>query len=120
MDFALTRNSGTGAIDQSFDQVTSILNNIIISLSIKRGSWWHDPTFGLMDRPRAKNTDQTARLIRQDYKQALQWLLDSGRATAIDIRTWRDETNKNRLNILVTATQADGRIISYETFKEVV
>jgi len=120
MDFQLLYDTRTGAIDQTFEQAGDILNNIIISLAIKKGSWWHDPAFGLTDRPRLKNTPATARLVKQDMEQALQWIIDAGRATSILVETWRDDNDRHRLNILITATQADGRAITYTTFKEVV
>ncbi|TWJ11167.1 phage GP46 family protein [Geobacter argillaceus] len=120
MDFQLTYDKRTGTIDQTFAKGADILNNIIISLAIKKGTWWNDPAFGLTDRPRLKNTPATARLIKQDIEQALQWIIDAGRATAIRVETWRDANDRHRLNVLVTATQADGRIITYTTFKEVV
>lgn len=118
MDFQLT--SQHGLLDQTFTPAADILNNIVISLGIKKGTWWHDPAFGLTHRPRVKNTPTTARLIKQDVEQALQWIINSGRATAIEVDTWRDENDRHRLKILVTATQADGRIVTYTTFKEVV
>lgn len=120
MDFNLTYDNQTGAIDQTFDKATDILNNIIITLAIKKGTWWHDPQFGLTDRPRLKNTPATARLIKQDIEQALQWIIDTGRAKSILVETWRDDNQRSRLNILITATQADGGVITYDTFKEVV
>lgn len=119
MDFQIVSNN-QGHIDATFNEVGDILNNIVISLSIKKGSWWHDPTFGCTDRPRVKNTPATARLIRQDIEQALQWILDAGRATSIDVATWHDDNDRHRLNVLVTATQADGRVVTYTTYKEVV
>lgn len=120
MDFQLAYDSQTGAIDQTFDQAGDILNNIIITLSIKKGSWWHDPNFGVTDRPRLKNTPASARLIKQDMEQALQWIIDAGRAKSIEVATWRDENDRHRLNVLITAVQSDGRIVTYTTFKEVV
>lgn len=120
MDFQLAYNNQTGAIDQTYDQAADILNNIIITLGMKKGSWWHDPQFGVTDRPRLKNTPATARLIQQDIEQALQWIIDAGRATSITVETWRPENDRHRLNVLVTATQADGRTVTYETFREVV
>ena len=120
MDFQLAYDRAAGTVDQTFEPARDILNNLIITLSIKKGSWWHDPQFGLTDRPRLKITPATERLIRQDIEQALQWIIDAGRASNIDVSTWRDDNNRHRLNILVTAAQTDGRIISYTTFKEVV
>lgn len=120
MDFRISYDNQPGVIDQTFDQASDILNNIIITMAIKKGSWWHDPEFGLKDRPRAKNTPATARLIQQDVQQALQWIIDAGRASSIEITTWRPENDLHRLIIQITATQSDNRTVTYTTFKEVV
>jgi len=120
MDFQLIYDSQSGAIDQTFEQAGDLINNIILTLSIKKGSWWFDPSFGLIHRPRLKNTPATARLLQQDMEQALQWIIDAGRATSITIATQRDENNRHRLNFLITAIQPDGRSVTYTTFKEVV
>lgn len=120
MDFQLSYDAQSGAIDQTFIKAGDILNNIIITLAIKKGEWWHDPTFGVTHRPRLKNTPASARLIQQDIEQALQWIIDAGRAVSIQVETWRDENDRHRLNVLITATQIDGRVVTYETFKEVV
>lgn len=120
MNSQLIYDNQTGTIDRGFDQAEGILNNIIISLAIKKGSWWHDPGFGLRQRPRLKNTPASARLVQQDIEQALQWIIDLGRAKSIDVATWRLENNRHRLGVLITATQADGRAVTYTTFREVV
>lgn len=120
MDFQLSYNSQTGALDQTYDQAADILNNIIITLGIKKGTWWQDTQFGVADRPRLKNTPANARLIQQDIEQALQWIIDAGRALSITVETWRAENDRHRLNVLITAIQADGRVVTFDTFKEVV
>ena len=119
MDFAIVMNSGQA--EQTFDKAGDIFNNIYLSLAIKKGSWWLDSDFGLRDRGRMKNTEANARLVRQDCKEALQWIIDNGRATSIEVTTERDRSQDlNRLQILVEATQADGKRVTFETFKEVV
>ena len=119
MDFAIIMNNGQA--EQTFDKAGDIFNNIYLSLAIKKGSWWFDPNFGLRDRGRMKNTEANARLVRQDCKEALQWIIDAGRATSIEVNTERDRSQDlNRLKILVEATQADGKRVTFETFKEVV
>lgn len=120
MDFQLSYDTQSGAVDQTFDKAGDILNNIIITLAIKKGEWWHDATFGVTHRPRLKNTPASARLIQQDIEQALQWIIDAGRAVSIQVETWRDDTDRHRLKVLITATQTDGRVVTYETFREVV
>lgn len=119
MDYAIVMNNGQP--EQTFEKAGDIFNNIFLSLAIKKGSWWQDPDFGLRDRGRMKNTEANARLIRQDHKEALQWIIDTGRATSIEVYVERDRSQDlNRLKILVEATQADGRKVTFETFKEVV
>jgi phage gp46-like protein len=105
----------------SFAPAVGIFNNVYLSLTVARGSFFHNTSFGIRQRGRRKNTPATAALIRQDYLEALQWLIDTGRAKAIDVRTERDtQQDLNRLKILVTVTQADGRVLTFTTFREVV
>lgn len=118
MDFAITTDGVTA--DMTADKAGDIFNNIVTTLAIKKGSWWNDPNFGVTDRPRLKITPANIRLIQQDIEQALQWIIDAGRATSIVVTTWRDEEQRHRVNCLISATQADGRIITYDTFREVV
>lgn len=110
----------TGSIDYTFTPVTTIMNNIILSLAIAKGTWWHDPNFGMTRRTRLKLTPATVRLIKQDAEQALQWLIDCGRAVSIEVTAERDNNNSHRVNLFVRALQNDGRLIEYTTFKGVV
>ncbi len=123
MDFALIiDDSGMAALDVD-QQAGSIINNIYLSLTVKRGSFFANPEFGsrLHLLKRAKNTVRTEMLARDYCLEALQWLLDNGRATSIEVFTERDRAvDLNRLKLLVEATQADGRVVSFEKFVEVV
>jgi len=99
----------------------SLLHNIRLSLAIKRGSWWFNPDFGLRSIDRLKNTDKTARLVREYVLEALQWLLDSGRATSIDVVMSRDSAMVSaRLLASITVIQADGRTVQFSKYIEVV
>jgi len=119
MDYSIT--TGDGQAQQNYTKGDSLLVNIYTSLTITQGSWWFNPAFGLRDRGPLKNTEATARLVKQDCQQALQWLLDNGRASSIVIDTERDRSRDlNRLKLLVTATQADGRQVTFDKFIEVV
>lgn len=119
MDFAIEMTADRAA--ESFTKADTIFNNIFLSLAIEQGSWWLDPTFGLRSRGRLKNTAATARLLEQDCKNALQWIIDTGRADSIDIATERDQAQDlGRLKLLIVATQADGRRVTFTKFIEVV
>lgn len=119
MDYALALND-SGA-DLSFSKASDINNNIYLSLAIIRGTWWFNPEFGMRDTRRLKNTEQTARLVAEWIKEALQWLLDSGRASTIAVTMQRDpRQDPHRLRALIEVTQANGQQLTFEKFVEVV
>jgi len=121
MDYAITIENGDLSGSMTWDACTTISNNIYLSLAVERGSWFHNPAFGLRKRVRMKNTESTAALIRHDYKEALQWLIDTGRAKSVEVYSERDPSvDLHRLKLMVEVTQADGRVVSFETFREVV
>jgi len=117
MDFAI-EITGIEA-DMTWDKATDITNNVYLSIMVRKGSWFFNPDFGsrLHELTRSKNTDRTARLAEKYAEEALQWLLDLGRATDVSATATRET---ERIALLVSVTQADGRQISYETFVEVV
>ncbi len=122
MDFKiLTDEDAMGQM--TFDPAEDIMNNVFLSLMVKRGSWFQNPEFGsrLHLLQRAKNTEKTAALAEEYCKEALRWLIDTGRATRIDVHTQRDRTQDlHRLKFIVEVTQADGRQVTFERFVEVV
>jgi len=126
MDFAIdiaTDGSATGAMTFDKGSDGNLRNNIYLSLVIKRGSWFQNLTFGsrLHLLQRAKNTEQTAALAEEYCKEALQWLIDTGRVKKIEIIAQRDrEQDLHRLKLLVMVTKSNGDQVSFTTFVEVV
>ena len=121
MDFLIAADGDTGAM--SFDRAEDIRNNVFLSLVVKRGSWFQNPDFGsrLHLLHRAKNTERTAALARDYCLEALAWLKETGRATDIEVETERDRTlDLCRLRLLVRVARADGRVVHFNTFLEVV
>lgn len=121
MDFKIMTEDAIGQM--TFDKADNIFNNVFLSLMIEKGSFFQNPEFGsrLHLLKRAKNTEKTAALAEEYCKEALQWLIDAGRAKKIEVFTQRDRLQDlNRLKLLVEVTQADGRQVSFETFVEVV
>lgn len=119
MDLAITLQDGQAQM--TFFEAGDIFNNIYLSLTVKKGSFFHNPAFGLRQRGRLKNTEATAALIRHDYKDALQWLIDIGRAKSVAVSSERDRwQDLNRLKLLIEVVQADGRTVTFTTYREVV
>jgi len=121
MDFKLTTPDGLTA-GMSFDKAEDITNNIFLNLNVRRGSFFLNPDFGsrLYLLQQGVLTDRTLKLAEEYTREALQWLLDTGRATAVEVAAERHETDLHRLNLHVQVTQADGREISFDTVVEVV
>lgn len=125
MDFALQINNQTGIAQMTFEKAMdgNLLNNIYLSLMVRRGAFFQNPDFGsrLHLLKRAKNTERTEALAVEYCKEALQWLLDVGRVTKIEIITERDRSlNLDRLKLLVEATKADGDSVTFMTYVEVI
>lgn len=124
MDFALTINQ-TGIAAMTFNQSEdgNLLNNIYLSLAVRKGSFFQNPNIGsrLHLLKRAKNTVRTEALAVEYCKEALQWLIDTARVSKFDYYTERDRTqNLNRLKIIIEATKASGGTVTFTTFVEVV
>ena len=124
MDFAIdiaTDGSAAGEMTFGPSDNGNLMNNVWLSLNIRRGTWWFDRSFGLRDRGRMKNTEHNARRVEDDFKEALEWLLDIGKAKEIAVTAVREPTvNPYRLRVLVEVTPVAGDKISFTKFVEVV
>jgi phage gp46-like protein len=119
MDFAIAISGADGQM--TYEAVTDLANNIWLSLFTKRGSFFQDPGFGsrLYLLRRQKNTAQKAALAKSYCQEALQWLLDSGRAVDINVLIEEDQTDVCRLNAQIGCTQANGQEITFGLFEGV-
>ncbi|MDA8139534.1 MAG: phage GP46 family protein [Desulfobacteraceae bacterium] len=119
MDFKLSYHGGTA--DITWGPVESIANNIWLSLNIPKGSFVFASDFGHRFYLVKKNTAQAPALLESLAREALQWLLDLGRAASIEVLAQRDPINHpNRLLLRGEVVQADGRRVPFEKFVEVV
>lgn len=119
MDFQIDTSAGQG--EMTFTPAADIRNNIFLSLKIRRGAFFANPSFGLRSVRPAKNTARTAGLLKEYCTEALQWLIDTGKAVSVDVQVERDPAAwPDRMKILVTAVQADLTPVTFETFQEVI
>jgi phage gp46-like protein len=125
MDIKLqSQSNGIAAIVAS-DTETTVINAIYMSLAVPQGGWWFDPNFGskLCTLRRAKATQATANMVKTYVQSALQWLVDSGKLSEVDvtveIAAKSDTQPKGRINYIVVATQPDGNKLEYSNFVEV-
>lgn len=104
-------------MDQALDPITqdytgarteTLGNAVYLRLMVPRGSWWADPALGsrLHLLAREKDLARVAVLARQYATEALQPLLDDGRAREISVET---ERQPGRLALAIRLHDAGGR-----------
>ncbi|KNC92534.1 phage GP46 family protein [Trabulsiella odontotermitis] len=94
--------------DYTNSRIYSLQNAVYLRLETPLGSYWADPLMGsrLHELKREKDVSRVYVLARQYTEQALQPLLDDGRAQTITVDTQRWKTGW--LYLLVTVTDAAG------------
>lgn len=120
MDFKITTSQGIGQLE--FVKNTDISTNIWLSLNVDYGKFWANPTFGNKIYMVRKVTDSNVLLAKQYVEEALNWLLQIGRATSIVVLAEKDTDprNQGRINIKVEARQPDGLIVTYNQWYRVI
>lgn len=94
------------------DPAGGLANSIYLRLTVRRGSYWADGTFGskLYLLARAKDVARQARLAVQYANDALSPLVP-GRASAISIAA---EHQPGRLNLLIEVTALSGDTLTFK------
>ncbi len=112
-DFIIETTNGRGKLTTG--TTTTLINNIYLSLAMPIGSWWFDVNFGSRDHElnREKDVALAAKKAEASAREALQWLLDTKRATAVDVVTSRVNGGLVRT---VTVTPAAGDPVVFEKF----
>lgn len=87
------------------DPANGLANAVYLRLTTPLGSYWADPTLGsrLHELRRYKDVPRAAVLAKQYAEQALQPILDDGRASAIDVQAVQPMTGGLYLTVEVTA-----------------
>lgn len=98
---------------------TDISGLVWLSLELENGQFFNMPNFGLKTKDIKKITANNIEMLKQRVKDALQWLLDTGKAKSIDVVVERDSVDYNRINWKVEAVQADGLPIEASGFRTV-
>jgi len=100
MDFALTLTADNRPQADVGRAADPLLNAVLLSLHIKRGSWFFNPDFGsrLDEIKTTSNTDLA--LARQYVEDSLQWLIGAGLASKIEVRATAQRGG--RLNFFIT------------------
>lgn len=92
MDRALDTSTG----DYAGTRTNTLSNAVYLRLMTPLGSWWADRSLGsrLHELTREKDVSRVYVLARQYAEQALQPLLDDGRALSIQVTVHRDDLKR--------------------------
>lgn len=99
--------------DLSGERISSLANAVYLRLMVPKGRYWADPELGslLYTLRREKDRPRVSALAVQYARDALQGLLDDGRATTVDVST--EQPHDGRLLLLVEVTDAGGRMQTF-------
>ena len=94
-------------------RITTLANAVYLRIVVPLGSWFGDRTLGsrLHELKREKDVARVAILAKQYTEQALQPLLDDGRAKSVNVAT---ERRSGRLWLIVEVLDAGDRRETFE------
>lgn len=99
--------------DYDGTRINHLGNAVYLRLTTPRGSYWNDPEFGSLLHliQREKDVERVALQAVQYAEEALQPILDDGRANRIEVTA---ERQPNRLALLIEVEDATGQVQHFE------
>ena len=79
-----------------------------------------NPEFGCAAHTVKTTDDNACATLKRHYEQALQWLLDIGRAKAITVVTRRNDEDITRVDSVITIDRPDNSTVSYSIWQDVL
>lgn len=111
MDFLLETDNGH--VVMSFNSVNDVRNNIILSLIVKRGSFFVDPNFGSQLHVLKNNSPESCNLAESYCKDAVKWMIKIGKLIQFDVSA---TPFKNGIQLNCSAILPDRNIVNYDHF----
>ena len=101
--------------DYTGDSSDSLANAVYLRLMTPLGSWWADPTLGslLHTLRREKDVSRVQQLAVQYSRQALQPIIDDGRAQSISVTAEHWQKGWMLLHITVTSASVTPQTWKY-------
>ena len=126
MDFAISiAQDGSGQGEMTFGppatNTSNLLNNIWLSCMLPQGAFFYDPAFGNKAwTRRLKGSAASVQTIHDDFQACLQWLLDVGKASSVDVQAALSVQDATRIDVFVTVTAPTGEAVTFSTYVGVV
>ncbi len=98
--------------DYTSDKIDTLQNAVYIRLTTPKGSWWADGTLGSLLHliQREKDLSRVGLLAQQYAEEALQPIIDDGRAKSIVVTN--EQPKDGSLNLLISVI--DNRGVKFE------
>ncbi len=102
-----TQEGMTHAVLQSiYNYAESTQNDRSRMDSTERGGSWSNELIEIVGSrdwtlKRAKLTDETLRLAKRFYEEALAWLVRERHAKTVEVTVWREKPNQMRRNVMI-------------------
>lgn len=84
MDFKLI-TTDAGELKMTQDIALDTRNNVLLSLNIKKGSYFHKPDFGSDLHNIKSTTDNDVQLAKQRAASAIKWMVDAQKISNVKI-----------------------------------
>jgi phage gp46-like protein len=111
MDFLLETDGGQ--VFMTFNSVDNIRNNILLSLIVRKGTFFLDYNFGSQLYELNNNSFESCNLAVSYCKSALQWMIKIQRVIQFDVSA---VPFKNGISLRCVATLPDKSAVSYDHF----
>jgi phage gp46-like protein len=117
VDFSLILDSD-GRPQASLGSADELHNAILLSLHVRRGSFFLNPDFGSRLHEIHTLSDSDIALARQYVVECLEWLKTINRVSNIDVSAM--SVRGGKLNLVIVLSRNNRTDIIYETFYKVV
>jgi phage gp46-like protein len=108
-----------GRLFMSYEPGDSFLNNILLSIYIKRGSFFAAPDVGSRLHTIKKITSNNVKLARDFIMESVQWMKDTARMVDLNVTTEADYSN-NAINFSLSCKKQNGQDVYFSSFYPVV
>lgn len=118
MDYLLnTDSNGQGIVTMSFDAVTDIRNNIMLSYLVKKGAFFIDLNFGSRLHEIKSTSPSDCNLAKAYCKESVAWMLKIKKIVSFDVAA---TAVSNKIHLYSTAILPSGDSVSYSLFLRVI
>jgi phage gp46-like protein len=117
MDYLIEFDSH-GQLVMTYDYADDLINNVLLSLQVKKGSFFLHPGFGSNLHEITSTRDTDINLAAKYAEDALAWIVALKKAEKIDVNAIR--SSKNVIELEITVFKNDSSLMLYNFYHRVI